>query len=330
MPTENFIVTTLPDYVEQNRDVIIRDVVLRSRTIARIAKQTGIKTSAAIHYLDTEVEFQDGKGCGFNPQGTIELTDRQIDTGVIKVNMEVCPDTLLGKWAEYLVKIGAGKEELPFEQYIVDGIIGDIQKKLEKAVWQGDTSSSDTNLNRFNGFLKLANASADVIKVTVPAAASAYEGIKQVILALPEKIMNKAAVFVSPSLFRAFMFEMVEKNYYHYDGNHGDIPEEFVFPGTGNRVIMTEGLAGMDYIFASDPRNMYYGTDLESNAEEVKIWFSDDDDIFKIKVKWNSGVQLAFPDEVVLATIGASEPQPPVPEAPAEDEDQKGGDPEEE
>lgn len=305
--------TTLPEYVEQNRDLIIRGVVLRSRTIARIAKQTGIKTSEAIHYLDTDVEFQDGNGCGFNPQGTVELTDRVIKTGLIKVNMTVCPDTLLGKWAEYLVQIGAGKEELPFEQYIVDGIIADIQKKLEKAVWQGDTASSDANLNKFDGFLKLANTEEDVIKVAIPAGTSAYESIKQVILSLPEKIMNKAAVFVSPALFRSFMFEMVEKNFYHYDGNHGDIPEEFVFPGTGNRVIMTEGLAGEQYIFAADPRNMYYGTDLESNAEEVKVWFSDDDDIFKIKVKWNSGVQVAFPGEVVLATIGASAPEPEKP-----------------
>lgn len=303
MATENFIVTSLPEYVEQNRDLIIREVVLRTRTIARIAKQTGIKTSAKLHYLDVDPVFQDGKGCGFTPQGTVELTDRQIDTGIIKVNMEVCPDNLLGKWAEYLVKIGAGEEELPFEKYIVDGIVRAIQEKLEKAVWQGDTSSSDSTLNKFDGFLKIASANEDVIKITIPAGTSAYDSIKQVLLKLPEKIMNTASVFVSPALYRAFMFEMVEKDYYHYDGNHGSIPEEFEFPGTSNRVIMTEGLAGTQNILASNERNMYYGTDLESNAEEVKVWFSDDDDVFKLKVKWNSGVQFAFPDEVVFAAI---------------------------
>lgn len=308
MATENFIVTTLPDYVEQNRDLIIREVVLRSSTIARIAKQTGIKTSAQLHYLDVDPVFQDGKGCGFTPQGTVELTDREITTGIIKVNMSICPDNLLGKWAEYLVKIGAGKEELPFEQYIIDGIVGAIQEKLEKAVWQGDTSSSDSDLNRFDGFLKIANAEEDVIKMTIPSGTSAYDSIKQVLLKLPEKIMNTASVFVSPALYRAFMFEMVEKDYYHYDGNHGSIPDDFEFPGTGNVVIMTPGLAGTQNILASSPRNMYYGTDLESNAEEVDIWFSKDDDVFKLKVKWNSGVQFAFPDEVVLATIAGSAP----------------------
>lgn len=308
MASENFIVTTLPEYVEQNRDLIIRNVVLRSRTIAGMAKQTGIKTSAALHYLDVDPEFQSGKGCGFTPQGTVELTDRQIDTGIIKVNMEICPDNLLGKWAEYLVKIGAGEEELPFEQYIVDGIVSGIQDKLEKAVWQGDTTSADADLNKFDGLLKLANAADGVVKVKIAARASAYEAIKAVILALPEKIMNRSAVYVSPAIFRSFMFEMVEKNFYHYDGNHGEIPEEFVFPGTGNRVIMADGLSGTQNILAADPRNLYYGTDLESNAETVDIWFSKDDDVFKLKVKWNSGVQFAFPDEVVLATIAGSAP----------------------
>lgn len=303
MATENFIVKTLPDYVEQNRDLIIKNVVLKSSTIARIAKQTGIKTKAALHYLDVEPEFQDGKGCGFSAQGTVELTDRQITTGLIKVNMDICPDNLLGKWAEYLVRIGASQEELPFEQYIVDAIVKSIQEKLEKAVWQGDTTSTDKTLKHFDGFLKLINAEAKTVKVDIAAGTSAYNAIKSVIEALPEEVINDADIYVSPALFRSFILEMVEKNFYHYDGNHGEIPAEFVFPGTGNKVISTPGLAGTKKIVATPAKNMYYGTDLESNAEEVKVWFSDDDDVFKLKVKWNSGVQVAFPDRVVLATI---------------------------
>ncbi|MCM1503396.1 MAG: phage major capsid protein [Bacteroidales bacterium] len=303
MASENFIVKTLPDYTDQNSDLHIKDLVLKSRTVELISKQTGIKTTEKLHYLEVEPQLQEGRGCGFNAQGTAELTDREIVTGIIKVNMDVCPDTLLGKWPEYLVTIGAGNEELPFEKYLVDGIIAAIQKKLEKAVWQGDTTSSDDDLNHFDGFLKIANAESDVVKVAVPAGTSAYDAIKQMIASLPEEIINDAAVFVSPAVFRSFMFEMVEKNYYNYEGNHGDIPAEFVFPGTGNRVISTPGLTGKANMLASPLRNMYYGTDLESNAEEVKIWFSDDDDVFKIKVKWNSGVQFAFPDEVVLGTL---------------------------
>ncbi len=303
MADQNFIVTTLPDYVEQNRELIIKDVVLRSRTIERIAKQLGIKTSAALNYLGVDPKFQDGKACGFNPQGTVELTQRIIKTGMIAVNMDICPKTLLGKWPEYLVKIGAGREELPFEKYIVDGIIAAIQEKLEKAVWQSDLTSADEDLNKFVGFLKIAKDEQDVIKKTIPAGTSAYESIKQIILALPKDMVNKADIWVAPELFQSLIFEIVEKNYYHYDGNHGDIPNDIVFPGTGYRVIMTEGLAGTNNIFVSASSNMYYGSDLLDNSEVVDIWFSKDDRIFKIDVEWNSGVQVAFPERVMLVTI---------------------------
>ena len=307
---QNFIVTSLPEYVEQNRDQLIRVVVLGGNTIRHMVPQTGIKTKAAINYLDVEPEFQDGLGCGFNAQeGGVELTQREIATGMIKVNMTICPDKLLGKYAEYLVKIGATEEELPFEEYIVQSIIERINAKMEKAIWQGDTDSVDTDLNKFDGLLKLASEEADTVNVTYAASADIWDKIKAVILALPAEALDRGrvSVFISTEDFRGFMLEMVEKNFFHYDGAHNEDPEEVVFPGTNINVVKTTGLRGTGKMYASYDRNLYYGCDLENNKEEVKIWFSDDDDIFKIKVKWNAGVQTAFPDMVVVGT-GTSEP----------------------
>lgn len=306
MPTNNIITTSLPDYVEQNRLPLISKVVFGGRTIEMLNKQTGIKTSAAINYLDADPVFQEGLGCGFTPQGTAELTQRQIDTGIIKVNMDFCPDTLLGKWAEYLVQIRATRDTLPFEEYLLDIIISKINEKMEKAVWQGDTASSDESLKHFDGFLKLANTEADTVKVAIAAGTSAYDAIQQVYMSIPEAILEKKVrIFVSPALFRSFTQEMVSKNLYHYSGPQNEAPREFIFPGTDARVVSTSGLAGTNYIYASDLENMYYGCDAVDDKEEIKVWFSDDDDVFKIKVKWNAGVQVAFPDHVVLGTIAA-------------------------
>ena len=54
---------------------------------------------------------------------------------------------------------------------------------------------------------------------------------------------------------------------------------------------------------ASELRVLLALIDMEGDAEDIKLWFSNDDDIFKLKVLWNSGVQIAFPDQVVLGTI---------------------------
>lgn len=304
MPEDlNIIVTSLPEYVEQNRDQLIRVVVLGGNTIRHMVPQTGIKTKAAINYLDVDPAFQDGAGCGFNAQeGGIELTQREIATGLIKVNMTVCPDKLLGKYAEYLVKIGATEDELPFEQFIIQGIIEAINAKMEKAVWQGDTESLDGDLNKFDGLLKLAAEEDDTVIVNFAEDDTVWDKIKKVYTALPEEALErgKVSAFISAEDFRAFMLELVEKNFFHYDGAHNEAPEEFVFPGTNLTVVKSNGLNRTGVMYCTFERNMYYGCDLENNKEEVKVWFSDDDDIFKIKVKWNAGVQTAFPGMVVL------------------------------
>lgn len=303
---QNIIVDTLPDYVEQRRDELISKVVFGGRTIEKMAKQTGIKTKAALNYLQTDPVFQEGLGCNFTPQGTAELTQREIETGLIKVNMEFCPDTLLGKWAEYLVAIRATAEDLPFEEYLVASIMANINKKMEKAVWQGDTDSSDESLSHFDGLLKIANAEAGTMKVAIAANTSAYEAIKAVYMAIPEEVLDKGArIFVSPALFREFTQEMVEKNYYHYSGAQDANVQEFIFPGTNVRVDSTPGLTGTQNILATYYDNMFYGCDAVDDKEIFDLWFSKDDRVFKLAVRWNAGTQFAFPDEVVLGTIAA-------------------------
>lgn len=303
--TDNFIVDDLPAYVENNRDLLIRDIVLSGGTINRMTVQTGIKKSAYVNYLDVDPELQDGTGCGFSAQGDIELTQRPIETALIKVNMDICPENLRGKWAEYLLKTAATSEDLPFEQYIMDGVRKSIAKQMEKAVWQWQKSDSGTDL--FDGLLYIAGDESDVIDVAIGAGSSAYAGILAVYMALPEEVIERGAeIYVSPAIYRQFLQEMVTLNYYHYSGPQDSFPEEFMLIGTNAKVVKAAGLAGSLKILGTFPRNLIYGTDLESDREEIKLWFSDDDDVFKLKVKWVAGVQIAFPDMVVLGTFASA------------------------
>ena len=309
MASTNFVVTSLPAYVQDNKDLIIKNFALvGTASRQRFGIQTGIKTSAYLNYLELNPTLQDGKGCGFTAAGSATLTQRTITTAVIKVNMDVCPDSLLGKYAEYLVRIGANSNELPFEQYIIDGVTTEINKKIEKLIWQGDTSkSSDTDLKWINGILKQLASDSDNVDVPIAANTAIYDAIKAVYLAIPEETLERGAeIYVSPANYRDFLMAMVEKKYFNYSGPQDSAPEEFVFPGTDVKVVKTPGLAGVnDRIVASFPENFVYGCDAEGDLEDVKIWFSDDDDLFKLKVKWNSGIAYRFPNQVTLGTIAS-------------------------
>ena len=310
MASTNFVVTSLPAYVQDNKDLIIKNFALvGTASRQRFGIQTGIKTSAYLNYLELNPTLQDGKGCGFTASGSATLTQRTITTAVIKVNMDVCPDSLLGKYAEYLVRIGANSNELPFEQYSIDGVTTEINKKIEKLIWQGDTTqASNTDLKWINGILKQLASDSDKVAVSIAANTAIYDAIKAVYLAIPEETLKRGAeIYVSPANYRDFLMAMVEKKYFNYSGPQDSAPEEFVFPGTDVKVVKTPGLAGVnDRIVASFPENFVYGCDAEGDLEDVKIWFSDDDDLFKLKVKWNSGIAYRFPNQVTLGTIAGS------------------------
>ena len=294
----NFIVTSLPAYVQDNRDILIKNFALAGgETRRRISVQTGIKKDEYINFLNLTPTFQSGVGCGFNAAGDAALTQRVIETARFKVNMEFCPDTLVGKYAEYQVSINASENaSLPFEAFIMEGLTNEIVKKIETTIWQGVKAS-----DFIDGFLTIAGAEGDVVDVVL-GGTSAYEDILKVYNAMTENTLEQGGeIYVSPAKFRAFLQEMVAKNYYHYNPGNDELGE-FLLPGSNVKVVRTPGLAGKTQIVGTFPKNMYYGCDLENAAEDIKVWYSDDDDVIKVSAKWNMGVQFAFPGEVVLGS----------------------------
>ena len=293
----NIDTSALSAYVEEKKIPLINNVVLGSSIVRDMTTQTGIKTKARIHYLSTDPTFQDGSAaCGFNAAGTAALTEREIETGLIKINMEFCNKELLGKYAEYLVRISAGAEDLGFERELMDSIIANIQKKLEKMIFQGDKGNSDM----FNGLIKVSK-DAGVTEDVLTKTDGAYANIKQVYMSLPEEAVEKGAtIYVSPATYREFTQELVAKNLFHYSGPIDAYPTEIVFPGTDTKVKRAAGLAGSDYILAGVPKDWFYGTDMEGANEEIKAWYSNDQDVVRMKVLFNAGVQVAFPNEVKI------------------------------
>lgn len=297
------VVSSLPAYVEQNREPIIANTVLGGKTIATISVQTGVKGTAAINIISTDVQFADGKTCGWAEKGTQTMTQRNIVTGVIKINMAYCDRAVIGKWAESQINIAAGRETLPFEEKFVEGLRRAIAQELDKCIWQGNKSSGSTdNLKMFDGFVKILTDDSEVVDVTVTSATKEFEAVQQVVKALPAAaIAEDTVIFCSPEFLMAYGQEMVNKNLFHFEP--GRNYDEFVVPGTTIRLVAVVGLTGANKLVAGRASNFVYGCDLESASEEFKLWYSDDNDEFRLKVLFNAGVQVAFPDQVVLADL---------------------------
>lgn len=308
-----YTVSGLSAYVETNKDVLIKRIVLGGKkgdTISNLRPQLGVKTKERLNYLDVDPAIQDGSACGFNPSGSTVLSERDIETAQMKAQDQFCDKDLLGKFAEYQVKVNAEKypADMPFEAYILDGVVDKVQEKLEKLVWQGATTAhSGTDL--INGFITLAanEDSASTITVALASGTSMYAAVKAVISAIPEDILDKSTVFVSPANYRSLVFELVEKNLYHFAPGADIEDNDIVFPGTEVRIHKTLGLKGdNNHIYASAYANMVYGADMLNDEEKIRFWYDDNSELFKYSIHWNSGVNTLYPDMVVLGTIASA------------------------
>lgn len=293
------VVSSLPAYTEEHRDVLISNSVLGCPTAKNFTLQSGIKNAAALNILSSSITFGDGASCGWNEAGTSTFTQRTLTTGQIKVNMAICDKAMLGKWMEYQVRIGAGQKTLPFEEDFAESIVGGVQEALEGVIWNGDTTSLDANLKRFDGMLKILANDNDVIDETIASGSSYFAAVQQVLLAIPAgALKDDTVIFCSPSFFRAYLQELVALNYYHY--NPQDSVNECVIPGSNVKLIQAPGIGTSKKLVAGRLSNFFYGCDLMDDKEKFELWYSQDNREFRLAIEFNAGVQVAFPAEVVL------------------------------
>lgn len=303
-------VTGLTSYVAENKDLLTKEAIFGSRkgdTIAKVGKELGVKTKARMHQLAVTAPLQSGLGCGFNASGNDTISEREIEVAIMKVNKQWCPDDLIGKVYENEVNLAAGKEKLPFEEKLMDEVNLAVNKELERLVWQGATSAY-TGTDLINGYLTNAlNAdSASTINVSVASGSTVYDAIKKAIFAIPEDMIDEAVVFVAPAIYRAFVDEMVSKNYFHFAPGANQEDMDVLFPGTNIPIHKTIGLSGdKRHIYISTYDNMRFGTDMLEDKEEYKLWYSEDDDVFRLKIKFAAGVAVVYPDYVILATAAS-------------------------
>lgn len=286
-------VSNLENYVDEQRLPLIKKAVLGGKSISMFNLQAGVKKSAALNLINVTPTLQAG-GCGFNAQGDATLSQRVINTELLKVNMEFCDKDLLNYWTGYEVKVGAGKEQLPFEEYLTSMVIEGINEKVEKLVWNGNKE----NGAEFDGILTILGKE-EHIDVE---GAGAYAAIKAVYAAIPVAVLPKATIFVGADTFRSYMLEMVEKNFYHYSADGADV-QEFIVPGTNTKVVAVNGLNGTNRIVAADAMNLFYGCDMMDDAETFDLFYSKDNRAYRLVVEFNGGTQIAYPNEVVVGVI---------------------------
>ena len=286
-------VSTLPDYIQENRDELFVKAIASTKTLDYIESMLGVKGKAALNYLNSTVVLADGESCGWNPQGDDTFTQKTVSTKLVTVNKEFCAKQMRSKWMSYDLSLAAGRENLPFEQKIAESNVAAIKKAVEKLIWQGDTGLG------IDGLLKQISTEAGAIKVS--GGTTILEKIGKVIAAIPAGALEKGVnVFMSYTDFRSY----VEAKNAECCGNMPVIDanvDYLVYAGDSRiKLVPVAGLEGTNKIVAAPYDALVYATDVEDSEGIFKMWFDEKEDKFLFKVLFTAGTAVKYNDEVVL------------------------------
>jgi hypothetical protein len=290
--------SALTAYVDEQKIGLIRKSALGAKTLDYVNIQTGVVGPTAINLLNTDIVFGDGGTCGWNEAGTSTISQRKIVPALLKVNMSFCDKAMSKYFMNYEVNMAAGRANLPFEEAFVADVVEKTNAKLDDIIWNGVTVGG----TKYNGYLDLLTE-ASIEKTG--AGANVYETVKNVYKAIPANVLDKAMIFMGIDAYRDLVGELVEANLYHHNATV-DETREMILPGTITKVVAVPGLNGKNVIVAGNPEHMFYGTDMTGDDEVFKMWYSDDNQEFRLNIGFSAGVQFAFPSEVVWAnTVSA-------------------------
>lgn len=307
-----FNVSGLSNYTNEQQSELLVKALFGGKTAQVLQAagqvQPGIKSASKLALLGSTVYFQ-ADGCGYNPSGTTTLSQRTLTVGAVKVEETLCPKSLEAKWMQTLIAPGSATA-LPFEEQIGMEKAAVIAETIGQTIWQGDTTSGDPNLNKFDGFVKIIAASSPTLGNSNPTAFTSVtvsnidDILDQMYTALPARVASKEDLvcWVGVDTFKLMLINLKNANLFHYTPEAA-VNMEMIYPGTNVKVIAVGGLSGTNKLVMGSLSNFFLGTDLMNEDENWSLWYSKDNDEVRFRASFKYGVQVAYPAEIVYFTL---------------------------
>jgi hypothetical protein len=252
-----------------------------------------------------KIDYGNGRqdfSCGFTPAGSVTLAEVVLEPKKIKNEAEICKEDFRNVWDTASMGFSAHNDNMPVdeEQALLVEILADTAQATDANIWTGDA----TNDGEFDGFIPLFLADATVIDVATPitpAKATIIAEIESVLDAVPIALRRKTdLVFaVSPDVALAYTQALVGAGISNGFG--------------GADMVLQYGTYKMEVINGLPPatmvvyqkKNLYFGTGLLSDHNEVRIKDMDETDLsgtVRYKMVYTAGVQYVRGNEIVLYT----------------------------
>jgi hypothetical protein len=304
----NYDLAGLASYTDQLSPDIISEAVLTPVTMKYVNVIPGIKGTQNVNLLSETLVVQTGTTCGWSDQGDVTFTVAPVTVQALKVNQSLCLQELNTLYLGQFLNSGSYNETAPFEQAIIDLQTKQIKRYNEDLLWNASSATST-----FSGFIEIFNSANFVsnggVKLTGQTALCSVTGATvqeqaNRVLAQVDNLINSLnrnvydrddiVIYMSQTQFKCYMVALRNVNNFHFsEPTLGQVYEVF-HPQSNYKVVGLPGLNGSDLIVIGPMQYMLVGTDLTSDEDSYRSWFSLDFQEVRMMAAWKLGTQVAF------------------------------------
>ena len=273
-----------------------------------ITVKPNVKFKEVIKKVATDGIVKDGT-CDFADTSTITLTERIIEPKTFQVNLELCKTDFRSDWDAIQMGYSAF-DTLPasFADFLISHAQEKVAQKIEQNIWAG----ADGNEGEFDGLVALATADATVVDVvgTAITAANVIDELGKVVDAIPAALYGAEDLnlYVAQNVYRAYVRALggFASGGQGANGVGGQGTNQalgnVMFDGVN--VFVANGLAN-NYIVAAEKSNLFFGTGILNDTNEVKVLdMADLDGSQNVRVilRFTATVQYGIGSDIVLYT----------------------------
>jgi len=306
MATTTSITTT---YAGEFAGKYISAALLSGTTLANdlITIKPNIKFKEVMKKVATN-DIVKNASCDFDPTSTVTLTEKILQPEEFQVNLQLCKKDFISDWEAVSMGYSA-YSSLPssFADFLIGHVGAKVAQKLENNIWGGTNATA----GEFDGFRTTLLADADVTDVGAGAAVTASNVIAKIGLvvdAIPTAVYGSDDLFiyVAPNVYRAYVRAL--GGFASNVGAAGtDAKGTQWFNGgaltfDGINIVLASGLAS-DTMVAAEKSNLFFGTGLLSDKNEVKVIDMADIDgsqNVRVVMRFTAGIQHAIGSDIVL------------------------------
>jgi hypothetical protein len=248
--------------------------------------------------------------CDFVTSGTVALSERIIEPKELQVNLQLCKQQFLDSWEALQLGYSAF-DEIPkdFSDWLISYVGGTVAQATEISIWQGTAATN----GEFAGFLPALSASAAaggagaVVKSSASGSitsANVLAKLQNLVEAIPNTVYGKEdlVIYVPTNVTKAYQQALAGgaqgANGFNNLMNVGEKPLNF----NGIELVWCPGMTD-SYLVAAQKSNMYFGTGLMSDYNEVRVLDManiDGSQNFRIIMRYTAATQFGIGSDIAI------------------------------